>query len=74
MSRGLGDVYKRQNVRSVGSRATEGSIAAGLYDILREMDHIGAEYIYAESFEKDTLGKAIMNRMLKAAAYHVIKV
>lgn len=68
------DAYARANVRSVGSRATEGSIAAGLYDILREMDHIGAEYIYAESFEKDTLGKAIMNRMLKAAAYHVIKV
>lgn len=68
------DAYVCANVRSVGSRATEGSIAAGLYDILREMDHIGAEYIYAESFEKDTLGKAIMNRMLKAAAYHVIKV
>ena len=68
------DAYACANVRSVGSRATEGSIAAGWYDILREMDHIGAEYIYAESFEKDTLGKAIMNRMLKAAAYHVIKV
>lgn len=68
------DAYACANVRSVGSRATEGSIAAGLYAILREMDHIGAEYIYAESFEKDTLGKAIMNRMLKAAAYHVIKV
>lgn len=68
------DAYACANVRSVGSRATEGSIAAGLYDILREMDHIGAEYIYAESFEEDTLGKAIMNRMLKAAAYHVIKV
>ena len=68
------DAYACANVRSVGSRATEGPIAAGLYDILREMDHIGAEYIYAESFEKDTLGKAIMNRMLKAAAYHVIKV
>ena len=39
------DAYACANVRSVGSRATEGSIAAGLYDILREMDHIGAEYI-----------------------------
>ena len=66
--------YQCDNVRSVGSRRTEGSIAAGLYDILREMDHIGAEYIFAESFEQDTLGKAIMNRMLKAAAYHVINV
>ena len=66
--------YTCGHVRSIGSRSTEGSIAAGLYDILREMDHIGAEYIFAESFEKDALGKAIMNRMLKAAAYHVINV
>ncbi len=66
--------YTCDHVRSIGSRSTEGSIAAGLYDILREMDHIGAEYIFAESFEKDALGKAIMNRMLKAAAYHVINV
>lgn len=66
--------YVCDHVKSIGSRKTEGSIAAGLYDILREMDHIGAEYIYAESFEQDGLGKAIMNRMLKAAAYHVIKV
>ncbi len=65
--------YVCDHVKSIGSRKTEGSIAAGLYDILREMDHIGAEYIYAESFEQDGLGKAIMNRMLKAAAYHVIK-
>lgn len=67
-------LYRCEFVRSVGSRKTEGSIAAGLYDILREMDHLGAEFIFAESFEKDALGKAIMNRMLKAAAYHVIQV
>lgn len=66
--------YQCDNIRSIGSRRTDGSIAAGLYDILREMDHIGAEYIFAESFEQDSLGKAIMNRMLKAAAYHVINV
>lgn len=67
------EVYEAGQVFSIGSRRTEGSIAAGLYDILREMDHIGAEYIYAESFFGDKLGKAIMNRMLKAAGYHLIK-
>lgn len=66
--------YQCEFVRSIGSRETPGSIAAGLYDILREMDHIGAEFIYAESFENDSLGEAIMNRMMKAAAYHVIHV
>ena len=61
-------------VKSIGSRKTEGSIAAGLYDILRDMDHIGAQYIYAESFSDDRLGGAIMNRMIKAAGHHLIHV
>ena len=61
-------------VKSIGSRKTEGSIAAGLYDILRDMDHIGAQDIYAESFSDDRLGGAIMNRMIKAAGHHVIHV
>jgi len=66
--------YRCRHVYSIGSLKNEGSIAAGLYDILREMDHIGAEYIFAESFSQDTLGQAIMNRMLKAAGYRRVKV
>ncbi|MBR1740432.1 MAG: threonylcarbamoyl-AMP synthase, partial [Lachnospiraceae bacterium] len=68
-SKGL---YHTDQVYSIGSRKSEGSIAAGLYDILRKMDHIGAEYIYAESFGEDKLGAAIMNRMRKAAGYQKI--
>lgn len=66
--------YACKEVYSIGSRKTEGSIAAGLYAILRKMDDIGAEYIFAESFAEDKMGQAIMNRMLKAAGYHRIKV
>lgn len=66
--------YRTRQVYSIGSRKTEGSIAAGLYDILRQMDAVGAEYIYAESFQGDRLGAAIMNRMLKAAGYHKINI
>lgn len=66
--------YNTEFVFSIGSRQTEGSIAAGLYDILREMDHVGAEVIYAESFAQDRLGYAIMNRLLKAAGHHRIQV
>ena len=66
--------YQTRRVYSIGSRKTEGSIAAGLYDILRQMDTVGAEYIYAESFQGDRLGSAIMNRMLKAAGYHKINI
>lgn len=67
------DKYHCEQLYSIGSRKSEGSIAAGVYDILRQMDHIGAEYIYTESFSNDRLGHAIMNRMLKAAGYHRIK-
>lgn len=66
--------YKCKIVRSIGARKSEGSIAAGLYDILREMDHLEAEYIYSESFADDSLGGAIMNRMIKAAAYNIVEV
>lgn len=65
-------LYPAGEVYSIGARKSEGSIAAGLYDILRKMDEIGAEYIYAESFKEDRLGAAIMNRMLKAAGYQKI--
>ena len=66
-------LYPAGQVYSIGARKSEGSIAAGLYDILRKMDEIGAEYIYAESFREDRLGAAIMNRMLKAAGYQQIE-
>lgn len=65
--------YKSEEVYCIGSRKVEGSIASGLYDILRKMDSIGAEYIYAESFSEDRLGQAIMNRMLKAAGYRRLR-
>lgn len=68
------EMYDCKEVYSIGSRKSEGSIAAGMYGILRQMDTIGAEFIFAESFAEDTLGQAIMNRMLKAAGYHRIKV
>ncbi len=66
--------YKCDIIKSAGSRECDGSIASGIYSILREMDKEGAEYIYTESFEDDRLGSAIMNRMLKAAAYNIIRI
>lgn len=65
--------YDADIVRCIGSRNREGSIAAGLFAVLREMDHLGAQYIYAESFDDDRLGNAIMNRLRKAAGYNIIE-
>lgn len=66
--------YTIGTVKKIGSRKNEGVIAHRLFDILRKFDSEGTEYIYTESFESNQLGQAIMNRLLKAAGYHIEKV
>jgi L-threonylcarbamoyladenylate synthase len=61
-------------VKTIGTRKDEGTIGRGLFEILRDFDSEGAEYIFTESFENNQLGQAIMNRLLKAAGYHIVKV
>lgn len=68
------DRYNYGMVRSIGSRLDSEVIAKRLYALLREFDQLEADFIYSESFTKDNLGQAIMNRLLKAAGYNVIKV
>ena len=60
-------------LQSIGSRRSQSSVAHNLYQVLREFDDLGAECIFSESFPKDHLGQAIMNRLSKAAGYHIIK-
>ena len=66
--------YPQGEVRSVGLRAKEETIAHNLFAVLREFDDLNVDCIYSESFSKDHLGQAIMNRLTKAAGYHVLKV
>ncbi len=66
--------YPAGIVRSIGIRAEEETVAHNLYAVLREFDDLGAEVIYSESFPGDQIGQAIMNRMTKAAGYHIIHV
>ena len=66
--------YRADIVKSVGSRTDELSAARHLYAVLREFDEEGAEAIYSEAFEEDGIGEAVMNRLLKAAGYHMIQV
>ena len=67
------DIFEIGNVviGIVGSRDDEATIAARLFDLLREYDTKNIDYIYAECFASDNLGQAIMNRLLKAAGYHI---
>lgn len=65
--------YPQGIVRSLGSRMKEDTIAHNLFAVLREFDDIGVEYIFSETVPKDHLGQAIMNRLSKAAGYHIVK-
>ncbi len=65
--------YTGGMVFCVGERSNAESIAAGLFDTLRSFDETGVNVIYSESFADNPLGTAIMNRLLKAAGYHIIQ-
>ena len=67
-------LYQGGIIRSIGSRLKEESVAHNLYAVLREFDDLDADYIFSESFSRSHLGQAIMNRLTKAAGYHIIKV
>ena len=64
--------YNADICKSVGNRGDEDTIARELYRILREFDDENVEIIYAESFDTDGIGQAIMNRLLKAAGHKVV--
>lgn len=66
------DDYTVGNIKCIGSRTDESSVARNLYAVLREFDDEEVEYIYSESFSANGIGNAIMNRLLKAAGHHVI--
>lgn len=66
--------YTAGIVRSLGLRAREETIAHNLFAVLREFDDLAVDYIFSESFSKEALGQAIMNRLTKAAGYHILKV
>lgn len=67
-------LYPAGMVRSLGFRAKEETLAHNLYAVLREFDDLKADFIFSESFSKDHLGQAIMNRLTKAAGYHILMV
>lgn len=68
------DQYQNGVILSMGSRKNVASIGANLFAVLRQFDEKGVDIILAESVEQKSLGHAVMNRMIKAAGYNVIKV
>lgn len=66
--------YLSGDIKSAGKREDEEAVAKHLFRILREFDDDKVQVMYAESFSNTGIGQAIMNRLLKAAGHHVIKV
>lgn len=58
--------------KSVGYREDEETVARELYRTLREFDDEAVDVIYAEAFENTGIGRAVMNRLLKAAGHKMI--
>lgn len=66
--------YKQGTVLSMGDRDRPETIAASIFDRLREFDSLGVDVIYAEGVGEENIGLAIMNRMKKAAGYNIMNV
>lgn len=66
--------YNDHEIISVGSRKNLNQVAAKLFDTLRKFDERGIEVIISEGFATKGIGVALMNRLRKAAGFHIIKV
>jgi L-threonylcarbamoyladenylate synthase len=66
--------YRAAIVIPCGSRSDLSTVAAGLYDALRQFDARGAARIFSETFPESGLGLAVMNRLRKAASHRIIRV
>ncbi len=68
------NLYDRGDIKVVGTRTDEDTVARNLFSVLREFDEDGVDVIYSESFPEDDIGQAIMNRLSKAAGYKIVTV
>ena len=59
---------------SLGSLNDLSTVARNLFETLRKCDDIGADVVFAESFEQKGVGIAIINRLNKAAGFDIVEV
>lgn len=56
-----------------GSKQDKPALAHSCFSVLREVDSFGAESVFIHAPEKDGVGLAVYNRLIRAAAFKVIK-
>lgn len=65
-------LYQDGIIYSLGSRNNLKEIAKHLFEGLRKLDDQQVDVILSEGFQEEDIGLAIMNRLKKAAGYHMI--
>ena len=64
--------YGERHSISLGPDAA--GMAHALFDALRDADDLGADTLFSEAVPTDGVGLAVMNRLGRAAAFHIIEV
>ena len=64
--------YGARQAISLGTDAK--GMAHALFDALRDADALGAEVLFSEAVPADGVGLAVMNRLGRAAAFHILEV
>ena len=64
--------YGDRRIESLG--ANETAMAHRLFALLRDADHMEADVLFAEGVEAKGVGLAVMNRLGRAAAFHIVEV
>ncbi len=62
-----------ENIKSIKFGGDSTQQAERLFSVLRKLDEIGAKEVYARCPSKDGVGLAVYNRMIRAAAFKVVK-
>lgn len=62
--------YGERRALSLG--ADEGEMARAMFGVLRDADALGADVLFSEAVTADGLGLAVMNRLSRAAGFHIL--
>ena len=65
-------LYGDRRVESLGDSPE--AMAHSLFAVLRDADALGADALFSEAVEADGVGLAVMNRLGRAAAFHIVEV
>jgi len=67
------DKYKANIVLNYGSKKKKEEIASNIFSLLRRVDVLDVDTVYIEGIEKEGIGIAIMNRLIRACSYNYIE-